>query len=63
MNPGEVIVLCVRWYVQYPLSCEHVSALVAERGCRGGCQLHLALGAGLCTRAEQTLPIALEAET
>src|ERR1700738_1221715 len=30
--------------------------------CRGGCQLHLALGAGLCTRAEQTLPTASEAD-
>ena len=30
--PGEVIVLCVRWYLQYPLSYEHVSELVAERG-------------------------------
>jgi transposase-like protein len=30
--PGEVIVLCVRWYLRYPLSYEHVSAMVAERG-------------------------------
>src|SRR6267378_3035540 len=30
--PGEVIVLCVRWYLRYPLSYEHVSELVAERG-------------------------------
>src|SRR5712691_7518733 len=30
--PGEVIVLCVRWYLRYLLSCEHVSELVAERG-------------------------------
>src|SRR6202790_1567801 len=30
--PGEVIVLCVRWYLRYPLSYEHVSGLVAERG-------------------------------
>jgi transposase-like protein len=29
---GEVIVLCVRWYLRYPLSCEHVSELAAERG-------------------------------
>jgi transposase-like protein len=30
--PGEVIVLCVRWYFRYPLSCEHVTERVAERG-------------------------------
>ena len=30
--PGEVIVQCVRWYLRYPLSYEHVAALVAERG-------------------------------
>src|ERR1700741_3960386 len=30
--PGEVIVLCVRWYLRYPLSYEHVSELLAERG-------------------------------
>jgi len=29
--PGEVIVLCVRWYLRYPLSYEHVSELMAER--------------------------------
>jgi hypothetical protein len=28
--------------------------------CRGGRQLHLALGAGVCTRTEQTLPTASE---
>src|SRR5947207_10408586 len=30
--PGEVILLCVRWYLRYPLSYEHVTELVAERG-------------------------------
>src|SRR5260370_5647291 len=31
-HSGEVIVLCVRWYLRYPLSYEHVAELVAERG-------------------------------
>ena len=31
-HPREVIVLCVRWYLRYPLSYEHVTELVAERG-------------------------------
>ena len=30
--PAEVIVLCVRWYLRYPLSYLHVAELVAERG-------------------------------
>jgi hypothetical protein len=27
---GEVIILCVRWYLRYPLSYEHLSDLVAS---------------------------------
>src|SRR5579863_742574 len=30
--PGEVIVLCVRWYLRYPLSYQHVTELMVERG-------------------------------
>ena len=30
--PGQVILLCVRWYLRYPLAYEHVSELLAERG-------------------------------
>ena len=30
--PGEVIILCVRWYLRYPLAYEHVAELLAERG-------------------------------
>ena len=30
--PREVIVLCVRWYLRYPLAYEHVAELLAERG-------------------------------
>src|SRR5256714_861001 len=30
--PGEVIILCVRWYLRYPLSYEHVAEMMAERG-------------------------------
>ena len=31
-HPGELIILCVRWYLRYPLSYEHVAELMAERG-------------------------------
>jgi transposase-like protein len=30
--PGEVILLCVRWYLRCPLAYEHVAELLAERG-------------------------------
>ena len=30
--PGEVIVLCVGWYLRYPLAYDHVSELLAARG-------------------------------
>jgi transposase, IS6 family len=30
--PGEVILLCVRWYLRYPLAYQHVSELLLERG-------------------------------
>ena len=30
--PGEVIILCVRWYLRYPLAYEHAAELLAERG-------------------------------
>ena len=30
--PGEVILLCVRWYQRYSLVHEHVAELLAERG-------------------------------
>src|SRR6267378_4811516 len=46
-----------------------VSALLRARRrtggrtwCRRGCQLHLALGAGICTRIEQTMPTVSEAD-
>ena len=59
--PGEVIVLCVEWYLRYPLAYEHVSELLAERGVAVDPQLHPALGPGVCTRAEQALPATSEA--
>jgi transposase, IS6 family len=31
-HAGELIVLCVRLYLRYPLSYEHVTELGAERG-------------------------------
>ena len=30
--PGEVILLCVRWYLRFPLSYAHVAEMMNERG-------------------------------
>jgi putative transposase len=30
--PLDVILMCVRWYVAYPLSLRHIEEMVAERG-------------------------------
>ena len=30
--PLDVILLCVRWYVAYPLSLRHLEHMMAERG-------------------------------
>src|SRR5215471_13771735 len=32
ISPSEVILVCVRWYLRYPLAYEHVAELLAERG-------------------------------
>jgi hypothetical protein len=58
--PGEVILTAVRWYLRYPLACEHVSELLTERGGTCGCQLRMALGASVRTGVEQALSPASE---
>jgi transposase-like protein len=30
--PLDVMLLCVRWYVAYPLSLRHLEQMMAERG-------------------------------
>ena len=30
--PQEIILMCIRWYVAYPLSTRHVEELMQERG-------------------------------
>ncbi|KVZ90850.1 transposase [Burkholderia ubonensis] len=30
--PFDVILLCVRWYVAYPLSLRHLEEMMADRG-------------------------------
>jgi transposase, IS6 family len=59
-HPGEVILLCVRLYLRYSVVRAHRrTGGRTGRGRRR--ELHLALGAGLCTGAEQTLSFLSEA--
>ena len=30
--PIEVILVCICWYATYPLSCQHLEEMIAERG-------------------------------
>jgi len=32
--PGDIILLCVRWHLRYPLAYEHVAEMIGERGVR-----------------------------
>jgi transposase, IS6 family len=34
--PGELTLLCVRWYLRYPLAYQHVAEVVRERDCQMG---------------------------
>ncbi|SCZ85449.1 hypothetical protein NSMM_380071 [Nitrosomonas mobilis] len=30
--PIEVILVCIRWYAAYPLSCRHLEEMMEKRG-------------------------------
>jgi len=60
--PGEVILLCVRWYLRYPLAYEHVAELLSERGVELDPSCIWRWVQALCTGAEQTLPTTSEAD-
>ena len=45
---GDVMLLCVRWYLRYALSYRDVDELAREWGGIGGPHHHVLLGATLC---------------
>jgi hypothetical protein len=45
---GDVMPLCVRWYLRYALSYHDVEELARERWAIGGPHHHVSLGAALC---------------
>ena len=53
--PGDVILLAVRWYLQYRLAYEHVAELLAERGLAVDRSCVWRSRAGLCSGNQQTM--------
>ena len=51
---AEIIIVCVRWYLRYPLSLRQLEEIMAERNLR--VDHDLALGAAVCTGTEPPLP-------
>jgi hypothetical protein len=49
----EVIVLCVRWYLRYPLNYRNLEEIMAERGLAGGSLHHRTLGSHLFAGSQQ----------
>jgi IS6 family transposase len=52
----EIIVLCLRWYLRYPLSYRNLEEMVAERGLSVDHSTIAPLGAALFTYLERTYP-------
>ena len=48
----EIIVLCVRWYLRYPLSYRDLEEMMAERGLDDRSFDHRPLGAQICSGPE-----------
>ena len=49
----EVILLCIRWYLSYPLSYRQVAEMVNERGMEVDHTGDLSLGTGVQSRNRQ----------
>ena len=50
---AEIILLCTRWYLRYPLSYRQLEEMLLERGLRGRSHHHLSLGAELRPELER----------
>ena len=49
---GELILLCVRWYLRYPLAYQHVAEIVQERGVEVDLPVAFGAGTSICTRTQ-----------
>ena len=59
---AEIIVLCVRWYLRYPLSLRQLEEIMAEREPQLGSRHDLALGPS-GTRWNSTVAVARNSGT
>ena len=53
--PSRIILLCVRWYLLYPLSYRDLEEIMIERGLPCRSHDNLPLGAALRTRTKEAL--------
>ena len=53
---SEIILLCVRWYLQYSLSYRDLEEMMLERGLHVDHTTIYRWGKPLCPRARQTMP-------
>jgi transposase-like protein len=53
---AEMILLCVRWYLWYPLSYRDLEEMMIERGLHVDHTTIYRSRATLCTRTRETLP-------
>jgi transposase-like protein len=60
---AEIIVLCVRWYLRYPLSYRDLEEILLERGLYVDHTTVYRSRAILCTRTRETLSIPSESHS
>ena len=53
---AEIILLCVRWYLRYPLSYRDLEEMMLERGLHGDHTTIYRSRATLCTRTGEARP-------
>ena len=59
---AEIILLCVRWYLRYPLSYRDLEEMMLERGLHVDHTHDLPLGATLRTRIREALPTSSQSD-
>ncbi len=58
---AEIISLCVRWYLRYPLSYRNLEEMMLERGLEVDHATIIPLGSAICTGIGREMQAVLEA--
>ena len=53
---SEIILLCVRWYLRYPLSYRHLEEMIRFERTKSGSHHGVSMGPGLCARTGSAMP-------